>query len=96
MGSAFFSFRMVTCEVQARVFVERLDRSRNYDRFPFVGLVGLPECARRVESRGCAATVGGCYSSTSASNLDVRFTSTAAVRFAQIADVSVVADNGST
>ena len=38
-----------------------------------VGLVGPPECARRAESCGCAATVGGCYSSTSASDLCVRF-----------------------
>jgi hypothetical protein len=33
---------MATCDVQAPMFMERLDRSRNYDRFPFVGLVAPP------------------------------------------------------
>ena len=55
------------------MFMERLDRSRNYDRFPFVGLVGLP----RMRAYGgiLRLRVEGCYSSTSASDLCVWFKS---------------------
>ena len=43
MGSAFFSFRMVTCEVQARVFVGASGSQSQLRPLPLrLGLVGLP------------------------------------------------------